>query len=463
MKRAAFPFVFASLALQGASTNLPPFTREVLPNGAVVCLMPRKDVPMVTLRVVIRGGSESDPDGKAGLAALTGEMLTRGTKNRSSEDFARALEFHGASLNANLTRQAGAMALDVLSSSAGPVLDLVLEALLQPAFRDDEFRKLQAQRRDQAHQMKDIPQAVLPNYFNAFLFGPSHPYGRPATGDETSLAGLRPEDVRAFYDAMYAGPNVIFIAVGDFDPAALKAKLSTGLAGLKKGTAYAWKSAARPGPASAPRLLLVDKPDATQTYFEIGQPGIRRTHPDRVPITIVNTLFGGRFTSLLNEALRVDAGLTYGANSRFDLDRLDGAFRISTFTKTASTLQAIDLALSILKKLRGEGIAAEQLASAKAYIKGEYPTRTMETAMQLSVILSDMEILGLARADYDDLFARIDAVTLEQANATARKYFGSENLSFVLLGNTSAIRDGVKKYAPQLVEVKAVTPGYPVR
>ena len=83
--------------------------------------------------------------------------------------------------------------------------------------------------------------------------------------------------------------------------------------------------------------------------------------------------------------------------------------------------------------------------------------------MQLSVILSDMEILGLARADYDDLFARIDAVTLEQANATARKYFGSENLSFVLLGNASAIRDGVKKYAPQIVEVKAVTPGYPVR
>jgi predicted Zn-dependent peptidase len=131
--------------------------------------------------------------------------------------------------------------------------------------------------------------------------------------------------------------------------------------------------------AASPRVLLIDKP-GTQTYFVIAQPGVRRATPDRVPLILVNTLFGGRFTSMINDALRVNSGLTYGASSTVQMGRLDGAITINSYTKTDTTEKTIDMALDVLKSLGDKGLTADQLASVKAYVKGEYPTRTVQTA-----------------------------------------------------------------------------------
>jgi predicted Zn-dependent peptidase len=218
-----------------------------------------------------------------------------------------------------------------------------------------------------------------------------------------------------------------------------------------------WRS--RPS-GSGPRLLLIDKPDATQTYFRIGRTGIARTTPDRVALWLVNTLFGGRFTSILNDEMRVNSGLTYGAGSYVDEARLPGGIVISTFTKTETTGKAVDMALDLLKRLHEKGITAEQLASAKAYLKGTFPPRNLETIDQVADRLAELEIHGLARDEIDSLFARIDAVTVEQANAVIRKYYAPENLTFVLLGNAAGIRDSIKKYAPQVTERSIKQPGW---
>ena len=217
-------------------------------------------------------------------------------------------------------------------------------------------------------------------------------------------------------------------------------------------------SAAVPRPAAS-RVLLIDKPDATQTYFVIAQPGVRRSTPDRSALILVNTLFGGRFTSMINDALRVNSGLTYGASSRVQMGRLDGAITINTYTKTDTTEKAIDMALDVLKSLGDKGLTADQLASAKAYVKGEYPTRTVQTADQIASALADMELYGLGRDEVDEYFSRIDAVTLDQANAVARKYYRTDNLTFVLLGNAGKIRDVAKKYGT-VTEKKASLPGW---
>ena len=124
-----------------------------------------------------------------------------------------------------------------------------------------------------------------------------------------------------------------------------------------------------PKPVKGKRLVLVDKPDATQTFFAIGNVGTSVTDPDRVAIRVVNTIFGGRFTSQLNEALRVESGLTYGAESFFDSKKQPGAFAIFSYTKNESTVQAIDLALKVLDKLHRDGVSADELASAKAALE----------------------------------------------------------------------------------------------
>ncbi len=246
--------------------------------------------------------------------------------------------------------------------------------------------------------------------------------------------------------------------MGDFETGAMKDQISWALEAMPAGSAFDRKLAALPALETA-RLLLIDKPDATQTYFIIGQPGIARAHPDRVALWRVNTLFGDRFTSMLNEELRVNTGLTYGAGSRVQLDRLTGAITIDTFTKTETTVEAMDLALEVLKRLREKGISRDQLSSAKAYVKGIYPTERLETQEQLAGLLGELALHELSRGDVDDLSSKVDSVTVEQVNAAARKYYQSEHSQFCLVGNAAKIREKVGKYAKEVKIIKAETAG----
>jgi predicted Zn-dependent peptidase len=268
-------------------------------------------------------------------------------------------------------------------------------------------------------------------------------------------------DVAAYHAKYYCGRNMLIVVTGDFDAAQAKVKLAKAFGAAPPGEAFTWTKAT--APARAGRMLLIDKPDATQTYFRIAQPGIDIKSPDRTTLELVNTLFGGRFTSMLNDELRVNSGLTYGAGSSVDQDRLTGAIVISTYTKTDTTVKAIDLALDVLKRFHDNGITAAQLASAKAYVKGLYPTQSLETMSQQARLIGQIELYGLGRDEVDGLFARIDGVTLEKANETIRKYFQTGDLAMVVLGAGDKIRDQVKKYDPHMREVSIKTAGWAVR
>src|SRR4029077_4291350 len=153
---------------------------------------------------------------------------------------------------------------------------------------------------------------------------------------------------------------------------------------------------------------------------------------------LVNTVFGGRFTSLLNEALRVESGLTYGAISAFDPRTAPGPFGIYSYTKNERTVQAMDMALQVLQKLHKQGITAEELASAKSYIKGQFPP-SLETSRQLAQIIAINEFYGLDDREINDLEARLDAVTAAIAQQVIQKHFPSENLVFTLIGKSSDV------------------------
>ncbi|MEP7365672.1 MAG: pitrilysin family protein [Acidobacteriota bacterium] len=443
-----------------AQVRLPPFTTRTLDNGVTAILCVKKDVPMLAMNVIARGGDEADPVGMAGMGSLMVDLMQRGTKTRTAEAFAGELDFLGAAWRGQSGQQSFSVSVETLSANAAKAMDLVADAVGSPAFGEAEFKRALAQRIDGAKAAKDNPQAAIGRYFPPFFFGAAHPYGRME--DELSLAKITREAAVAQHAKMFAGKNVSVIVVGDFEMDPMAALLKKSFGGLAAGSEYSWvKDVAPPKRASA-RLLLVDKPDATQTYFTIAQPGIARTHPDRVALEIVNTLFGGRFTSMLNEELRVNSGLTYGARSQVEQDRLTGAIEISTFTKTETTVEAMDLTLAVLKRLREKGLDAEMLASAKAYTKGMYPTRALETHGQIARVLGDLHLFGLNKGEIDDYFSRIDALTVERVNEVARKYYGDENLQFCLIGAASKIQDKVKKYAPKMKVVAVTEPGYTV-
>ena len=447
-------------ALLPAQVKLPPFTRDTLSNGTVVLLSPQSGLPLVHFRVLVKGGMESEPAGQAGIAGVAAELLRRGAGTRTSDEFAEELDRLGGTFETGVDEQSTFVRAEFLRKDFDRGLALLADAILRPAFSEAEVRKTLAQSLDSVRSARDFPEQAIGFYWRSFFYGTAHPYGHPPA--EPSLEAITRQNILDYHKRQYAGRNFIVIVTGDFDAPAARARVQSAFGAAPAGEAWPWTKAASPAAVKGPRLLLVDKADATQTYFHIGRPGIDRRDPDRFALTLVNTLFGGRFTSMLNDELRVNSGLTYGAHSVVERNRLPGAIYMASFTRTDTTAKAVDIALDVLTRLREKGIDAEQLASAKAYVKGTYPPRALETMDQIAAMLGQLEIFGLGRDEVDEYFARLDGVTTEQANAVARRHYRNDDLTFVLVGSADRIRDSVRKYAPALVERPNSEPGWGV-
>src|SRR5262249_30516172 len=187
------------------------------------------------------------------------------------------------------------------------------------------------------------------------------------------------------------------------------------------------------------------KPDATQTYFQIGNVGVARGNPDDAALDVVNTVFGGRFTSWLMTELRTKSGLSYNAHSTFVERRVPGAFFISSFTRVDDTPKAVDMAYSILDRLHKQGLNEEELASAKNYIRGQFPP-AYESAGQMAAAIADLEFYGLDRAYVNEHTKRTDAVTLADAKRVIAAHYPSKDLTLVLVGQASKGRKFAGKY-----------------
>jgi len=461
LKRAPTTFalmltIFASTAA-AQTLHMPPHEKYVLKNGLTVLLLEKHGVPMINLFAIVKTGSTADPVGEEGLASITAGLLRKGTKARTAQQFAADLDFIGGDFEADAGADYSSVSAEFLTKDLARGLELFSDALLHPTFPQAEVEKLLAQSIDGVRGAKDDPQQVLGAYYDGYLYG-THPYGRPSGGDEVSLQRIKRDAIVKLYETNYAPGNTLLAVAGEFNGAEMRKKLEEVFGGWPARTVAATPIAATP-PAKGKRLLLVDKDDATQTYFALGNVGTARNDPDRVAIRVVNTIFGGRFTSELNEALRVESGYTYGASSFFDSRKAPGPFGIFSFTKNETTTPAIDLALRVLEKLHKDGVTDEQLKSANSYIKGQFPPN-IETSRQLAQVIASHEFYGLGDEEINQLEARVDAVTPEIAKQVIQKHFPAENLVFVLIGKSSAIGKAVEKYAEKR-DARAISePGF---
>ena len=449
--------LFLSSSLNAQSLHLPPHEKIVLKNGLTILLLEKHGVPIVNVSGIVKAGSLADPLGQEGLASTTAGLLRKGTKTRTAQQFAADIDFIGGSFDAEAGADTTSVNAEFLAKDTAKGLQLVSDALLHPTFPQVEVDKHLTQSVDGVKAAKDSAREVIFDYYEGYLYN-GKGYGRPTAGDELSLKKISREAVAKFYDTYYTPGNTILAVAGDFNSAEMKKNLEEIFGAWPSKNAPAVKSEAT-APVKGKRLLLVNKPDSTQTYFAIGNVGVSATDPDRVPIEVVNTVFGSRFTSMLNEALRVESGLTYGASSFFSMQKDPGPFAIFSFTRNETTGQAIDMALDVLKKLHADGLTAEQLASAKSYMKGQFPP-TIETSAQLARLIARHEFYGLDDNEVNQLDQRIDAVTLETAKQVIARHFPQENLSFLLIGKASEIAPVVSKYATTQDKKEISAPGF---
>lgn len=437
---------------------LPRYERIVLPNGLTVLLLEKHEVPLASATLLLRSGSVTDPSGKAGTAFLAANLLRKGTATRTADRFSTDADSIGLLYSATATLDSTSVSIDFLKKDQAAALALFSDVVLHPTFPADEVTKAIAQQVDSVRSAKDDPQEVLPLYFRAFLYG-SHRYARPAGGDEVSLHAITRGDIVSFYKTNYTPGNAILAVAGDFDAKAMRAALESSFS--------EWQGVAPTPVALAPlarqkgrRLLLIDKPDATQTYFALGNVGIDATDPRRGELTVVNELFGGRFTSLLNTELRIKTGYTYGANSGFAENRIPGPFTIATFTKNATTVPAIDKTLGVLDTVHATPFSEADLTSAKNSLAGNLPPR-LESSQSLASTMARNELYGISRDDFNRNLVSAQGTTVAQEKTVlAQDYPASEDLVLVVIGKAAEIGPSLMKYTPNVTTRKISDPGF---
>ncbi|MEO5788912.1 MAG: pitrilysin family protein [Gelidibacter sp.] len=435
----ATPAIIVAQAFQ-----LPNYTSFTLPNGLVVNLMEQHEVPVIALNVILPAGAIYDGE-KAGLASFTADALKLGTKNYTKTQLDEALDFVGANINTTARKEYASLNAKFAAKDSKEILNIVKDILLYPTFDAAEFEKEKNRALVGLERQKESPRSIIPSYFDQLIYG-NHVYGNIPQGTVATVGALKASDLKEFYSANYSPNGSAISIVGDFSSREMKTMITKLFSEWKKSAIPKVNLASKPLPVfSESRVLLVNKDDAKETTFYIGSPGISRNNPEFVDISIINTLFGGRFTSMLNDELRVNSGLTYGANSRFDALKYGGSFTISTFTANETTEPAIDKALEVLNTLHSKGLDEQSLASAKNYVKGQFPPK-YETATQLSVLLGEMFWYDLDKSFINNFQKTVDALDLKKANQIIETYFPKDKLQIVLIGKASEIKKIAEKY-----------------
>jgi zinc protease len=424
---------------------IPAHERLVLANGMTLVVVPRRDIPLVAFQLLLRGGALGDPIGRAGVASLTAGLLDKGAAERDAMAFAESVEGAGGSFAASAGPECLSISGQFLAQDQPRMLELLADAVLAPRFASAEFARQRLRQIGQIRVLKDSdPSELLPQYGRALLFG-THPYGQPAGGSEESLQALTPRDVIEYHRAQIGADRAVLVVAGDIDVTWLKSAVERHFG--------AWRPAAAPLPQVAPtvklrrrRVLLVDAPGAAQSYFWLGATGVPRSYPRRAALELVNSLFGGRFTSLLNTALRIRTGLSYGAGSGFTRGRVAGEFAIRSFAETRHSVQAIDLALRTLSRLRRTGITQAMLDSARAYVVGQYPLN-LETAADWAAQLAELELYGLDPSYIEEFGPALRHASLADAHQVIEETFPvGRQLALVVIGDAAQLRGRLERY-----------------
>jgi zinc protease len=451
-----FHFLFLSLNIICASAiasdtafQLPQFERVELKNGLTLFLMEQHEVPLISITASIKAGANNDGK-RLGIAGLTVNGLKTGIEDYDKQALEDLFDFHGASLSASVSPDAANLSLSLAAKDLTVLLPVFLELLQAPLFPEQDVSKMMSQHLQKLARSLERPKDIVHRYFYKALFG-YHAYGNPVEGNKQSITQMKASDLKAFHQEHYQAKQIAISLVGDFDAKKLKRLLSKELKNWQNKpitesntTSQAMKQGKVDNDIGN-KVIVVNKNDARETNIRIGGKGIPRSNPDYVELSVLNTILGGRFTSWLMSSLRTDAGLTYGASSRFRPLKNDGAFYITTFTDNDTTFETVDLALKTYQRLLDGEIDQETLSSAKNYIVGLFPPRFEKTS-DLSAFLGDMFIYEFDEIYVNTFEEKVNNLSLSRAKQLAGKYFPKENLVFVLIGQEKLIGEKAKKY-----------------
>jgi zinc protease len=404
--------------------------REVLPNGIVLLVAERPDVPIVVARVFLMAGSVFDPADKGGLANLTGALMTRGTAKRTGVQLDDAIEFVGGSLEAGAGRDGLTVSLSVLTRDLGLGLDLLAEVVLSPTFPEAELTRKVAQIQAAIKRSEEDPNTVASRALAGLVY-PSHPYGKPVEGTIESVGKLTRDDVVAFHREHVRPDSAIVAVVGAITVDEARRQVLARFGG--------WTRPSPPPPAVGPAIASGQTrsetltKDLSQATIMLGRQAIRQTDPDYFSLAVASYVLGGGSASRLYARVRDEGGLAYSVYSYVSPARYAATFVVSAQTRVGEVPKVSDLVREELSRMVGGPVSEDELRLAKDYLIGSFPLR-LDTTAKVADFIVAVEEQGLG-LDYADRYkASVARVTAGDVQRVAGRFMAPDSFNRVVVG-----------------------------
>ncbi len=403
--------------------------------------------------IIARTGTASDPRGLEGALQLAMRSLRRGAGRRSSVQIDETVDGLGAELSASADVCTASIHATVIRRNLEPLLDLVADVLLRPTFAPKEVSQVRRETRADIIDSRDDDRTLAGRWFRRTLFA-GHPFGRPSVGTLASLGRVGREDTREAFAQTFVKSNLMFAAAGDIRPAEFERVVASRFAAVPVGAA---PDASLPEPPrlKGRRLVIVDKPERTQTQIYIGGMGSHPFDEDHVALHVGNTIFGGTFTARLMREVRSKRGWSYGASSRMGRDRAREAWSMWTFPAATDAAACVALQLELFDQLLHDGVTERELAFAKNFLVRGWAFE-IDTAPKRLNQRIDEAVVPLPRGFYDSYLDRVRSVTRDDVNAALRRRLSSRDLLVSIVATAKDMRASLEKAIPGLAETRVI-------
>jgi zinc protease len=417
--------------------RFPEIRRRTLPTGLRICTVEHRQVPIVSVLLLVPAGAAADPADRPGLAAITADMLDEGSGDRSALDVHEALGRIGAQIDTDVGHDAIVIGLTTLERFLDQGLDLVADMVMRPRFEQREFDRVRDLRLHRLLQLRDLPPALADRVFAQLLYR-NHPYGHLPIGSEGSLRAMTVREIAAFHRRAFSAARATVIAVGDGSHDALAAAAERAFEVWQTpadGEAPQDPETFTPPVPPANRLAIVHRPAAAQSELRIGHVALPRATPDYHAALVLNMVLGGQFVSRINMNLREDKGYTYGARTAFEFRRAPGPFVLQASVQSDVTADAVREALAEVRAIRTDRpVTREELELGRAALTRGYP-RNFETADQIARAVAQLALYGLPDDYFTTFVPKMLALDEKTVTRAAEAHIDPSRLLTVIVGD----------------------------
>ena len=411
-----------------------------LDNGLNVYVVENSKLPRVAFSLRI----DRDPiveGNKAGYSSVAGSLLSRGTTTKTKAEIDEATDFIGASLATSSSGMYGAS----LTKHSDELLSIMEDVLLNPSFPQDELDKIIKLQVSNIASAKEDPAEIISNIRALVLYGADHPYGELV--NEKTIENITREDVVNYYRNYWSPKSAHLAIVGDITVAEAKV-LANKYFGNWSGDNLPKHNYERPVEPKENTVVLVDRPQSVQSEIRVSYPiDLKLGDKDFFAVTLMNQILGGGASSRLYKNLREDKAYTYGIGSGFSTDKVIGRFSAGGSVRNEVTDSAVHEILYELENIAENGVTENELKEVKAYITGSF-ARSLESPQTIASFAINTAVNNLEEEFYADYLKKLDAVTVADVNAAAKKYIKPNNAYIIVVGKASEIENKLKKFGP---------------